>query len=43
MYNENGIEEVVTILMRREHISREDALLWVYEALEKEMEDIDGK
>lgn len=34
MYNENGIEEVVTILMRREHISREDALLWVYEALE---------
>lgn len=34
MYNENGIEEVVAILMRREELSREDALRWVEEALE---------
>lgn len=34
MYNEKGIEEIVAILMRREKLSREDALLWVYEALE---------
>lgn len=34
MYNEKGIEEVIGILMRREDISREDARLWVDEALE---------
>lgn len=34
MYNENGIEEVVVILMRKEELSREDALNWVKEALE---------
>lgn len=34
MYNEDGIEEVVAILMRREELSREDALDWVEEALE---------
>lgn len=34
MYNENRIEEVVAILMRKEELSREDALNWVNEALE---------
>ena len=34
MYNENRIEEVVAILMRKEELSREDALNWVKEALE---------
>ena len=34
MYNENGIEEVVAIFMRKEELSREDALNWVNEALE---------
>lgn len=34
MYNKNGIEEVVAILMRKEELSREDALNWVKEALE---------
>lgn len=34
MYNENGIKEVVAILMRKEELSREDALNWVKEALE---------
>ena len=34
MYNKNGIEEVVAILMRKEELSREDALNWVNEALE---------
>ena len=34
MYNEREIENVVNILMRREELSREDALRWMYEALE---------
>ena len=34
MYNKNGIEEVVAILMRKEELSKEDALNWVKEALE---------
>ena len=34
MYNENRIEEVVAILMRKEELSKEDALNWVKEALE---------
>lgn len=40
MYNKKGIEEVVAILMRREQLSREDALNWVKEALDMVMDAI---